>query len=207
MHDLERSINRLVLFVIRHWLALANLAASVILVLGFLAPVLMLRGQTGAGNLLYLVFRPSCHQLPERSFFLGGPRVVYSFAQLSEHLGFEAPARFVGDPQLGYKIVYCERCAATYLGWLLAGVLFALFRRRVRQMPWPVLVLLILPIAVDGTLQLFGILESDWLRRVVTGLLFGGGIVWFAFPLVETGMNEALAITQRSLEEIDAAHG
>jgi len=40
---------------------------------------------------------------------------------------------------------------------------------------------LILPMAWDGTTQLFGWRESTWALRVITGTLFGGGTVWFSF--------------------------
>lgn len=203
MNNLVRTINRLVLFTTKHWLALVNLVLALILGLGALAPALMLCGQAGLGRLLYQAFRLGCHQLPERSFFLGGSRPWYSLAELSAHLGYEAPARFLGDAWLGYKVAYCERCTAMYAGWLLGGLAFAFLRRRAHPLPWQALVLLAMPMAVDGVLQVFGILESDWLRRTITGLLFGGGLAWFAFPFVEAGMDEAQELTQRSLEESD----
>ena len=189
----------------RHWLALVNLALALVLALALLAPLLMLWGQTGAGQLVYLAFRPLCHQLPERSFFLGGPRPVYSLAQMSAHLGYEAPMRWIGDAQLGYKMAFCERDAAIYGGWVLAGLAFALLRGRLRPLPWQGLVLTMVPMAVDGTGQLFGAWESTWWLRVITGVLFAVGTVWFAFPLIDDGMKGAQGIALRSLEDGDAA--
>lgn len=200
-----RAINRLILFITRHWLALVNLAMALVLALALLAPALMLSGQTAAGQLVYLVYRPLCHQLPERSFFLGGPKAVYSLAEMSAHLGYEAPARWIGDAQLGYKMAFCERDAAIYAGWVLAGLAFALVRGRLRSLPWQGLVLSMLPMAVDGTGQLFGAWESNWWMRAVTGLLFALGTVWFSFPYIEEGMKGAQGIALRSLEDGDAA--
>ena len=195
-------MHRLVLFVTRHWLALANAFLAAVLGLAFLTPWLMLHGFTGPGSLLYLAYRALCHQLPERSCFLGGPQPWYSLAELTVYLGYEAPPRFIGDPQLGYKVAFCERDTAIFAGWLLAGLVFGLFRSRIRPLPWQGLFLLSFPMAVDGLLQLFGFLESTWARRTVSGLLFGAAVIWFAYPLVERGMNEARETAQRSLEEL-----
>lgn len=200
-----RAINRLILSITRHWLALVSLLLGLVLALAVLAPWLMLQGHTGAGQLLYMAFRPLCHQLPERSFFLGGPQPVYGLAELNAHLGYEAPARWPGDRQLGYKMAFCERDTAIYAGWLLGGLAFGLVRRRLRPLPWQGLLLTMVPMAIDGTGQLFGAWESTWWMRGITGLLFALGIVWFAFPLIEQGMKEAQAIALRSLEDSDAA--
>ncbi len=214
-----RAINRLVVFITRHWLALANLGLAVAPAFALLAPLLMLWGREGAGQLLYLAYRPLCHQLPERSFFLGGPRAVYSLAQMSAHLGYEAPARWIGDAQLGYKMAFCERDAAIYGGWVLAGLIFALVREwrgrfanrpyngPIKALPWQGLVLTMAPMAVDGTGQLFGVWESTWWLRVITGALFALGTVWFAYPHAEEGMKEAQSIALASLEDRDAADG
>ncbi len=192
-------------FVVRHWLALVNTLLALLLGLSLLAPVLMLHDQAGLGNLLYLLFRPSCHQLPERSFFLGGPQIAYTLAELTERVGFEVPLRFVGSPQVGYKLAYCQRCAGIYAGWFLAGLAFIAVRRRLKRLPWVALILLALPMAIDGGMQLFGVFESIWQRRLVTGLLFGIGVVWFAFPMIEAGMSNAREDIQRGLEEAYAA--
>jgi uncharacterized membrane protein len=46
---------------------------------------------------------------------------------------------------------------------------------------------------IDGLLQLFGLYESTWVLRTVTGVIFGVGAVLFAYPYVE----EAFADTRR----------
>lgn len=201
-----RLAYRLADFIVRHWLAMVNTVLALILGLSFLAPLLMLHGQAVPGNLLYLLFRPTCHQLPERSFFLGGPQIAYTFAELTEQAGFEVPVRFVGEPATGYKMAYCQRCAAIYAGWLAAGLVFAAIRRRAKPLPWPVMVLFALPMALDGGIQLLGVVESTWVRRAITGLLFGAGVVCSAFPWIEAPMNEARTSIQRDMEEPDAAH-
>lgn len=207
MQRLAGAINRALLGITRHWLALANTVMGLVLGLSFLAPWLMLSGHDAAGRLLYLAYRPLCHQLPERSFFIGGARPWYGLAELNEHLGYLAPARFLGDAYLGYKSAFCQRDVAIYAGHLLGGLLFGLLRRRVRVGRWQVFLLVIglLPIALDGTAQLLGLLESTALRRTVTGLLFGASLVWCAFPWIDIGMAEAHQIARRSLEAEHAA--
>ena len=65
---LDRQIYRMS----RHWLVVFNLFMGIYVLLPFLAPILMVTGVPWAGQLLYYVYRPLCHQLPERSFFLFG---------------------------------------------------------------------------------------------------------------------------------------
>jgi len=221
---LARVLNRMILGITRHWLALVNAVMLLVLGLAVLAPWLMAHGQASAGRLLYRLYQPLCHQLPERSFFLAGPRAVYDLAELGAHLGYEAPLRWLGDAQLGYKVAFCERDTAMYAGWLLAGLAFGLLRRPdsrtcsggmtstrgapscgLRPLSWRWLLLTMLPMAIDGTGQLFGLWESTWWLRVATGLLFAAGTVWFAYPLLEQGMNDAQEIALRSLEDGHAA--
>jgi len=204
---LIRCVHRFVIWITRHWLAMFNLAVGMVLGLAWLAPWLMLHGQASVGQLLYLAYRPLCHQLPERSFFLGGERPWYTFEQLSAALGYDAPARYVGNPQLGYKVAFCERDVAIFAGYLLMGLLFALFRRRIKPLPWQALLAATLPLAIDGTVQLFGLAESNWQRRIATGLLFGLAVTWFALPWIQRGMAEAQEIALRSWKEEDAHDG
>jgi uncharacterized membrane protein len=196
--------HRLILAVTRHWLAVVNVAMGLVLGVALLAPWLMLHGAPGAGQLIYLMYRPLCHQLPERSFFLGGPQAAYTLPELNAHLGYEAPARWIGDAQLGFKMAFCERDAAIYAGWLAAGLGFGLVRRRFRGLSWQVMVALAVPITVDGVGQLFGAWESTWWMRVITGVLFAVGTVGFAYPFIEQAMREAEDVALRSLEESDA---
>ena len=51
---------------------------------------------------------------------------------------------------------------------------------------------MILPMAIDGTTQMFGLRESTWELRVLTGTLFGLGNVWFALPLIQKTILESL---------------
>ncbi|HSJ59189.1 MAG TPA: hypothetical protein VLC95_18530, partial [Anaerolineae bacterium] len=74
----DRAIWRLAV----HWLFLVNLFWGLYVGLPFLAPVLMNAGLETPAKLIYLLYRPACHQRPERSYFLGGPQATYSIEEL-----------------------------------------------------------------------------------------------------------------------------
>src|SRR5207249_8056986 len=58
------------------------------------------------GQLLFLIYTPLCHQLPERSFFF-----------------------------LGYQVAFCERETAMYTSLFALGLLFGLLRKRIKPWP------------------------------------------------------------------------
>jgi uncharacterized membrane protein len=172
--------------------------------LPFLAPVLMEAGLTGPARAIYLIYAPTCHQLPERSFFLFGPRITPSVADLEASQAIPAgqsiiqhmALRFPGTPATGYKVAVCERDTAIYGAILLNGLLFGALRPALRRrgkmpkMPLWLFVLFVLPAAVDGFTQLFGLRDSTWYLRLITGFIFGSGLVWLAYPLVDDAMND-----------------
>ncbi len=192
---LEAGINRVAEGIIRHWLAILNLLFLVYVGLPLLAPVLMEVGAETPARVIYTIYRPACHQLPERSFFLFGPQATYR----REELPAQGPAasdnifvrrKYIGDPQHGYKVAICERDVAIYGSMFLMGFLFALWRGRLPRLKARYLLLFVLPMALDGFTQLFGLRESTWVLRVITGGLFGIGLVWFAYPYIEASIRE-----------------
>lgn len=183
-------ITRLVRGLSRRWLMLANVALGLSVGLPLLAPVLMEAGYQGLAEAIHTLYYLSCHQLPERSYFLFGPAVYYGRSELIALAGEGLPLRFVGNAQVGYKMAVCQRCAAIYAGWLLCGIGFGLVRDRIRPLALKKAPLLLVPIAVDGFGQLFGAWESTWLTRSITGLLFGLAVVWLTYPYIEEGMRD-----------------
>ncbi len=183
--------------VARHWLLMANVALGVQALLPAAAPVLMASGQSALGQLLYRVYSPLCHQLPERSFFLFGSQLAYTLQELEHLLGPDVPPRYIGDPATGYKITVCQRDLATYAAMWLAGLAFIPLRRRLRPLSLKVFALLCLPVAVDGFGQLFGVWNSTPWRRVISGALFGVACIWLAYPHIEAGMKDVLNATRR----------
>jgi uncharacterized membrane protein len=203
---IEDGVNRIALGIARHWLAIFNIVVAVFVALPFLAPVLMHLGATGPGTLIYKVYAPTCHQLPERSIFLFGSEQFYSVKQL-EGDGF-IPAglnilqreqlRWDGSSQAGWKVAICERDVAIYGSMLIAGLVFAALRPRLRRggkmtkMPVWLYLVMLLPTAIDGFTQLFGLRESTPELRFITGAIMGAATVWFAYPYVEEAMADVI---------------
>ncbi len=190
-----RMGDRLVLGIARHWVAFFCIALLVYVGLPFAAPVLMHVGLTGPARVIYLVYSPACHQLPDRSYFLFGEQRVYTLEELEAAgslpgTGLLERRRFIGDETLGWKVALCERDVAIYGAMVLAGIAFALLRDRVRRLPLPVFVLFVIPIAVDGLSQLFGLRTSTWWLRTITGALFGVGVVWLVYPYIQESMDD-----------------
>jgi uncharacterized membrane protein len=167
-------------------LATVNSALAVFVAGALTAPVLAALGLHSAADALYAAYRLTCHQWAFRSFFLftpdQPPLAVYSQQQLTR-LGTD-PFGFIGSPDLGWKMAFCERDLAIYVAVLAAGMYYAR-RRDLRPASFLVYGILILPMAVDGFTQLFGWRESTWELRVVTGLLFGLASALLVLPRLD----------------------
>jgi len=202
------GILRVVCFLSAHWSALANAFLGLYALLPILSPILYRLGYARGGALLQTLYRPFCHQRPERSFFLFGERLTYSAGELASRLGLDAvPYRYVGAPGIGYKVAMCQRDVAIYGTMFLAGLLFAFARSRLHPLSGRAFLLLILPMPVDGLGQLFGFWTSTWLSRVITGALFGLAVIWLAYPYVASGMDQAHQQLTASLAATKEAHG
>jgi uncharacterized membrane protein len=186
-------VNRGARWLARHWLALLNLFWCIYVGLPMLAPVLMDVGWTGSASVIYLLYRPACHQRPERSFFIDGPQAAYSKEELAAAgIDVDPLARATGNTTIGWKMAFCERDTAMYGAILATGLAYGLFRKRLRRirMPFRIYLLFLIPIGVDGTLQLLGLYESTWLARTLTGALFGVGSVLFAYPYLDDSFGD-----------------
>jgi uncharacterized membrane protein len=168
----------------RFWLPVLLVGLAIFVLGGIAAPVLAFFGAQAAADALYSAYALTCHQWAFRSFFLFGQQVVFGRADL-EALGVD-PYGFDGHPELGWKMAFCERDLAIYLGLLLAGAFFYFARRRdLSALGLGVYALLILPMAVDGGTQYLGWRESTWELRVITGLVFGVASAWLLFPRLD----------------------
>ncbi|MBV9133519.1 MAG: DUF2085 domain-containing protein [Chloroflexi bacterium] len=175
----------------RHWLATVNVAIAAFLLGALAAPALAASGVQPLADWLYAAYHFTCHQWAFRSFFLFGPGAapihVYDQAQLTSST--PDAFGFVGSPDLGWKMAFCERDLAIYVGLLIVGVWYAR-RRDLQPAGYATYAILILPMALDGFTQLFGWRESTWQLRVFTGLLFGLASAWLVLPRLD----EALGI-------------
>ena len=213
------AVDRLVDRIARHWLAIFNTIVALFVLVPFMAPVLTRMGSVGAcepcrtaGRVIYLLYSPTCHQLPERSYFLFGPQHTYTVSELEASKAIPAGLnilqremlRTAGTPATGYKVALCERDLAIFGSLLLGGLIFgaarSILRRRGREVPrLPVLAYLaaLVPMIIDGGTQLFGLRESDWVLRSITGALFGLASVWLAYPYIDSAMADTVAASQQ----------
>lgn len=198
--------DRIVLFIARHWLALANLALLTFIALPFMAPVLMQLGLPRAARVVYTIYMPTCHQLPDRSYFLFGDQVVYSLEELETagvlpDTSILQRRKYIGDETLGYKVAICERDLAIYGSMVVGGLIFAVLRKRRHIVPLPLkfYLLFLAPIAIDGVSQLFGLRTSNWFLRTLTGALFGLATIWLAYPYVQESMDDIELTTEQRL--------
>jgi len=203
------AADRAIFWLAQHWLAIANTLALLYIGLPFLAPALMYLGLEGAAKVIYTMYRPLCHQLPYRSWYLFGSQWHYTAEEMARLVGAEGlvPHGYIGDATIGYKVGLCQRDTAIYGTILLTGLIYGLTRRKLRPLPlWAYFLVGIVPIGLDGGLQfLYHVftatrslslariqqflssinipsLESTPLRRVITGALFGLATVWLAYP-------------------------
>jgi len=192
------TLNRGVFWMARHWLAVFNTLAGLFIGGALLPPVFLTLGMTRAANILYALYRPLCHQYPFRSWFLFGPQLAYPLTEPLHASEMNALRSFVGDAGTGYKTALCQRDVAIYGFMFLAGLVFAVLRRRKALQPWPMwqyFAFGILPMIIDGGLQWLSYavwlffpalmpipFETTPLMRGLTGALFGLGLVAVAYP-------------------------
>lgn len=185
-----KTVDRFAMFVGRHWLASFVLVYGAWVLVPFTAPFLMHAGLTGPGDAIYFFYSFFCHQLPERSFFLYGPKLMYSLDEIGRVWSTENAAvlrQFVGNDQMGWKMAWSDRMISTYGGVWLGALIYAvlsLFRRvpRVSIKFW--ILVGCLPLALDGFSHMANDLvagttgagfrdTNDWLRALTLNLFPG----------------------------------
>jgi uncharacterized membrane protein len=182
--------------VLHHWLAILNILFLLYVALPVLAPALMEIGAKTPARVIYTIYRPACHQLPERSFFLFGESPVYDRNALpangiADSDNVLVRRKYIGDATHGYKVAICQRDVAIYGAMFLMGLLFALMRGHLPKLPGKWLLLFALPMLLDGSTQLVGLRSSTWLLRLITGAFFGAGLVWYIYPLLDASMRRS----------------
>jgi hypothetical protein len=161
-------IDRAVRAAFRHWLVFVNGIALLYAGLPWIGPFLEGAGYGRLGRLIFVLYTPLCHQLPERSFFLGG-----------------------------HQVCYCHRCTALYSTIALVGLLYGLIRWRAplsnRLLGWATV-----PILIDGLWHVaddyLPWLDLRWggdapgslnfWVRMITGALFGVAAVLWLYPRI-----------------------
>jgi len=211
----------------KYWIVVFGIAFGVYAFLPFLAPVFMHIGWKGLGNAIYFIYSFLCHQLPERSFFLFGPKLTYSLAEIGatgqDTSNMLVLRHFIGNVAMGWKVAWSDRMVSMFLSLWAFGLLWWPFRKHLPKLPLWALILFLLPMAVDGGTHFLsdisgiglGFRDTNlWLAtlsqnifrpefyagdawgsfnslmRLLTGVLFGLGIAWFAFPYLDDALSE-----------------
>lgn len=171
-----------------HWLVTFNTGWGIFVTLPWLAPIFMSTGLTWPGRAIYFIYSFFCHQLPERSWFLFGPAFSYTQAQIATAWGRTLPEisnelvrrQFIGAPELGWKVAWSDRMVAMYASIFLFGLLYALLRWRgvrFKGLSWLLLLLFILPLAVDGATHLINdVLRLDFRDTNQWAVVLTGGM-------------------------------
>lgn len=155
----------------RHWLGVVNGALATYVGLAVLTPIGFMVGLDGPASAVFRAYRFVCDELPSHSFFVGG-----------------------------YQMCLCARCLAIYSSMLLTGLFLVFMQKRapVRGITWWMWLLAMVPMALDGGTQLFGLRESNPGLRLLTGALFGIATAMFALPqIAAAARGEELAFARR----------
>lgn len=218
----QRALDRFVSSISRRWLEIFGIVLGLLVLMPFLAPLLMQLELSGPARIIYFIYSFLCHQLPERSFFLFGPQTMYTMQELqgagADFTHMFTLRKFIGSPELGWKVAWSDRMVWMYSSLLATGLLWRPLLSKIKVLPWWGLVLFLLPMAVDGASHFISDLagigqgfraSNAWLAhltgyalspsfysgdaigsfnfiaRLISGILFGLGVTWFAFPYLE----------------------
>jgi len=170
--------NRLVFWFSRHWILAISFFLVLFVGLPWLAPLFMELGWNKAGRIIYLLYSTQCHQLPQRSFFLFGPRPMYALSQIQEVWdNTNNPLilrQFIGNPQMGWKVAWSDRMVFMYTSLILWGLLFWPVRKRAKPLSWWTFAIFLLPMALDG----FTHMISDFMAGIGSGFRYNNA--WLA---------------------------
>lgn len=241
--SLTISLNKALYWFSRHWLLVITLLLLIFVGLPWLAPLFMSLGWNQAGETIYLIYSTQCHQLPQRSFFLFGENAMVPLSTIqSIWSNSDNPLvlrQFIGSTEVGWKVAWSDRMVYMYTTLLIAGLAFWPLRKRLKPIPWWVLMLFLLPMAVDGLTHMISDLvggigggfryTNNWLAaltdstfpatfytgdafgsfnswiRLFSGVLFGIGVVWFAYPHLHASFNETAKQIAGKFQQVEAS--
>ncbi len=224
-----RTANGAAALIERRWLLFLLAGMGAWTLTPWLAPLFMHWGWTGAGRAIYTIYSAFCHQMPQRSWFFFGPKLSYSLAEITavwpEPTTIFGLRGFIGTPEMGWKLAWSDRMVSFYGGFFLFGLLYlalrGLIRRRNWHLNWRWLLLLILPIALDGVTHMIsdlagigvGFRETNAWLAVLTGNAFPAefyaGDAWGSFNSIMrlvTGLLASFGFMFWALPIIDGAY-
>ncbi|MGZ3609884.1 MAG: DUF2085 domain-containing protein [Ktedonobacteraceae bacterium] len=156
-------------FLIQHWATMITYVLGLLVFAALSVPFLSYFGLDAISKQIFFALHMICAQVPSHSFYI-----------------------------FGHQLGMCARNFSIYASMFVGSLIFVLSKKRIPGIPWWLWILMILPMAIDGTTQMFGLRESTWELRVLTGTLFGLGNVWFALPLIQKTILESLPIQSSS---------
>lgn len=159
-----RLAKRMGSFLMKYYAIMIAFVLGLILLAAVLGPILSYLGLDVIAKPLFFAMHAICAQTPSHSFYL-----------------------------FGHQLCLCERCLAIYSAMFAGSLVFAFSKVRLPGIRFWHLVLLSLPMALDGFTQMFGLRESNWELRLVTGALFGMAAIWFALSKVQEMLEEERA--------------
>jgi uncharacterized membrane protein len=148
-------------FLLEYWALLITIILGIIVLAALSVPFLSYLGLDSIAKPIFFALHAICAQIPSHSFYI-----------------------------LGHQLCMCERNFSIYASMFAGSLIFTLSKKRLPSIPWWIWVLMILPIAFDGITQMFGLRESTWQLRILTGTLFGLGNMWFALPFIQKTLKE-----------------
>jgi uncharacterized membrane protein len=157
----DRFVEKAGNFLMEQWAAILTVILGILVFIALSIPFLSYFGLDAIAKPLFYALHYVCAQIPSHSFYI-----------------------------FGHQLGMCERNFSIYASMFLGSLVFTLTKKRLPGIPWWLWILMILPMAIDGTTQMFGLRESTWILRVVTGTLFGVGNVWFALPFMQKTLVE-----------------
>ena len=150
-------------FLIQYWATIITGVLGILVFAALSVPFLSYFGLDAISKQIFFALHMVCAQIPSHSFYI-----------------------------FGHQLGMCARNFSIYASMFVGSLIFVLSTKRIPGIPWWLWILMILPMAIDGTTQMFGLRESTWELRVLTGTLFGLGNVWFALPLIQKTILESL---------------
>src|SRR5215472_5827163 len=147
------------------WATFITLLLGLLVFAALSVPFLSYFGLDAIAKPLFYALHYVCAQIPSHSFYI-----------------------------FGHQLGLCARNFSIYTSMFFTSLVFALSKKRMPGIPWWIWVLMMLPMAWDGITQMFGLRESDWILRMITGTLFGVGHIWFALPLMQKTLQETTPI-------------
>ncbi len=157
-------------FLLNHWATLLTCMLGIIVFAALSVPFLSYFGLDAISKQIFFMLHLVCAQIPSHSFYI-----------------------------FGHQLGMCERNFSIYASMFVASLVFVLSKKRLPGIPWWLWVLMILPMALDGTTQMVGLRESTWLLRVLTGTLFGLGNLWFVLPLIQKTILETTPVQPQTI--------